>query len=450
MKQWCYANFDKGYSMSTSIKKRRFLFTYPLLAGLLILHAIAAPDEPFDPLAPPSLVQVQTQIETVKNDATLDDAQRKTILQNLQQTSENLERAQAFEDSMAEFVRLIQQAPAGIEAIKQELNTPADPIHIKPDPSKSVSDWEEEFLQATADANAARKKLADLEAEDTKRSSQRSEFPDLLSAAKVRQIELTDRLSAPTPSTDTSNVNPLLAQSVQWALRSELAASKTAAAFYGQQVRDNNIYREWLAAQRDRTARKLSAANALANALQIQIGQQRQIESDAAAAQAEKALEAASRLHPCVQSIADRNAALAALRAGENGLTKRLRNAYGELQEANALAATILTRKDELEQRIEAAGLTQAVAQLLRRGRDRLPDMRRYHSRIRERRDTIAGVQLNLLDLNDERATLLDIESKAAAIAAAHSTTEQERTELAALLTTYLTAQRDQLNALIA
>ena len=123
----------------------------------------------------------------------------------------------------------------------------------------------------------------------------------------MRQNELTDQLSAPAAA-DRSAAKTILAQSIQWTLLSELTATRAAATFYELRLRDNDIYREWLAAQRDRTSRKLSEATALADAIQEQLIQQRQLESEAAAAQATEALEAAARLHPCVQSIADRNA----------------------------------------------------------------------------------------------------------------------------------------------
>ena len=206
----------------------------------------------------------------------------------------------------------MQLAPSGIKAIRQELSVPADPVRIKADTSKSLTDWEKELQQAVADANAAQQNLNDLEAEDTKRSSLRSQLPDLLSAAKTRQTELSEILSARAGRSDPSKENPLLAQSARWVLQSEQSMTAAAVTYYEGQLRDNEIYREWLAARRDRAARNLSAANTLANALQDQIDQQRQLESEKAAAQAVEAREAAAQLHPSVKAIADRNAALAA------------------------------------------------------------------------------------------------------------------------------------------
>lgn len=436
--------------MITSIRKRRFLFSYRLLAGLLVLHALAAPGQSVDQGDSLTLEQVGAQIETLKSDTTINDTLRNTILQNLQQASANLKQAKEFEDATADFAQQIKQAPTGIAAIKQELAAPAPQVKIEDDPDKPLAGWEKELLQATADANTAKQKLGDLETEDQRRSARRSELPPLLSTATARHAELTEKLALPADPAKDPNQNTLLTQSSQWVLLSELQETDAEATSYEQELQGNDIYRELLAARRDRAERNRTVAEARVNALQLKVDQQRHIESENEATKAKEARKAAAQLHSAIQSIADRNAALAAMRTGEDGLTANLRHATRELQQSKAMAATVQSREDELQQRIKAAGLTHAVAQLLRRDRDLLPDIRPYRTRIRERRDTIANVQIELLDFNDERSALLDIDSKAAALAAANSNTEQERSELTAVLKEYLTAQRDQLDSLIA
>ncbi len=416
-----------------------------LLAGLFAAAATAGAAS--DTVQPLSIEQIEKQIDSLTNDNTLTDPQRQSILQNLQQAADNLKRAAAFSDTAAEYERQLQQAPATLEAIKLELAAPAAEVKLESDPAKSLAAWEQELQQAAAATEAARQKMAALEAEDKKRTARRSELPGLLAAATARRTELAEQLALPAGQTDEPS---RMAQSARWALLSEQQATDAEAHLYEQELLGFDASsRELLTARRDRAARNLATAEARTAALQSQVDRQRQTESEAAAASANAARRAALKLDPRIQAVADRNAALAALRTGDRGLTARLRDATRDLQNAKDLTASIQTRAVELKQRIAAAGLTHAVAQLLRRERDNLPDVRAYRPRARARREQIAGVQLDLLDYSDQRAALLDIDSKVKALASEAGSTDAERADLELLLKEYLTAQRNQLDTLV-
>jgi potassium efflux system protein len=103
-----------------------------------------------------------------------------------------------------------------------------------------------------------------------------------------------------------------------------------------------------------------------------------------------------------------------------------------------------------LKERIEAAGVTQAISVLLRKQRADLPDVRSLRRRIRARQSEMSAVQLQLLELHDERAALADLDQRTEQLLAGLGPTVSgaERQDIEGAVRSLLQAKRDYVESL--
>jgi potassium efflux system protein len=393
----------------------------------------------------PSAGQTKALAASVQNDESLESARRQALLKQLEQADAYLSTAVQLEEKTVTMEHDLKQAGSTIEAIRKELEIQEPPLVISAVDAADLAGLEQQLLQTQAQAEEARRRVESLEVENKALTAQQTNLPEMLAVADARRGELEQETALPPKTEETLSWE---AKVRQWVVLTELQAVKAQVHFYSIELKNYDTLKALLAARIDQTIRQLGLAEARAAALREAVDRQRQLESEAEVARAVQARKEASLHHPEVQAIAERNARLAALRAGEDGLSERQRAAAADLQAARKLTLSTQQRSEEIEKRIDAAGLTHAVAQLLSRERDSLPDLGSYTSRARARKKEIARVQLELLDLTDQRGDLRDLTvSVKLRMAAIDETPDKD--QVAPLLTEYLTAQRNQLDTLI-
>lgn len=387
---------------------------------------------------------IRARIDAVKADTTIDETQRQKILPLLEEAANSLRAATSYETTAAELDQTLQQAPATLETIRQELASPIAPLELSAEEQASLSALEQRFAQVSADADAARLRLTELEADDKRQATRRATLPSMLTDATARREILAEKLAALTPDPETPEA---VASANRWALLMAERAARAEATVLEKELNGYDTLRTLLTARRDRATRRLNSAEAKLVNLRQAVDERRRAESEEAAAKANETRRAAARLDPAIQTVAEKNAELAALRAGEDGLSAKLRKATKELQAAKDSVATIKSRSEELKQRIDAAGLTHAMAQWLMQEKELLPDTGNYHSAIRARKEEIARVQLKLIELGNQRAELRDIGAKGRQLS--KEIALEQRADAEVILTEYLTVQRNQIDTLI-
>lgn len=354
----------------------------------------------------PSVEQIKELVVSVQNDDALEPARRQALLKQLEQAAAYLSTAAQLEEKTVTMEHDLKQAGSTIETIRKELELQEPPLEISAADAANLAGLEQQLLQIAAQADEARLRVENLEAENKALVERQTKLPEMLAVADARRGELEQAAALPP---ENEGMQPSEARVRQWLLSTELQAAKAQVNLYKIEMGNHDTLKALLVARIDQATRHLGLAETQAAALREAVDRQRRVESEAEAARADQARREASLHHPAVQSIAERNAELAALRTGEDGLSERQRTAAADLQAARKLTLSTQQRSEEIEQRIAAAGLTHAVAQLLSRERASLPDLGSYRSRARARKKEIAQTQLALLDLGDQRGELRDI-----------------------------------------
>lgn len=394
-----------------------------------------------------SLEALQARAKQIQEAKDLDEAVKKKLLELYEAAIAQVQAADEWSAKAAAFEKARQDAPGLLESIRAELSKPLS--EPKPDaPAKASASQLEQYLgAAAAEVAAARKAQDELKTEAEHRAARRLEVPKLLPAAKQRLEEVAEQLKAAAVAGEAPEValgrrTLLLAR--KKAIQQEIEA-------YEKEIGSYDTRAELLNARQERAARKLGQAQKLEQAWRELVNERRRAEAERNARLAREAQRDAARAHPSVKAIAETNAQLAERRVGTEGLAARIEMVANALQQANQLLTKLRDDRRSMMQKIEAGGVTQAMALLLRAERENLPDVRRYRKGLGAREAALAVVHLELLDRREQRSALSDIEPKVQALLDDRpaSVTAPQRADIETAAQELLKAQRSLLEALV-
>ena len=319
-----------------------------------------------------------------------------TALHNLS-TAETLEhKAQAFEQARID-------APRTLTELTRELSRPAEEAELGRD--VPLADLESSLRLVEADLAAARTTLEKVEGEQNKRSRRRLEAPQQIAQANAELAEIEARLrTAPPTGADEAVVAERAAQlSKQEALRASLLV-------YDREIASYDARRELLSAKRDQALRRIARLTERADQLSEQISAARASAAERDAKNAQAARREISLFHPVLGDLAERNADLAEMRSGDDGVATRIQAAGETLVDMRATLDHVNTRFTAAREKATAVGFTPAIGLMLRKERAELPGVTEHQRNIRLRRAEIGNVQLQMIELEEERDALADMD----------------------------------------
>ncbi|MCA1853758.1 MAG: hypothetical protein LC647_15605, partial [Beggiatoa sp.] len=197
-----------------------------------------------------------------------------------------------------------------------------------------------------------------------------------------------------------------------------------------------------LQAQRELFVRELPLVEGRLGALRDAITARQKAEAAEAKTEAERAEREALDKHPTIRSVIEKNAALSTEVAAT---VDRLGQTQAARKAVEAEAQQIEKDFKGARQKIEIAGLSQALGQVLREQRRKLPDTRRYHQDSKDRQAEIARVGLGVLQLEEQRSASMDVPTRVRRLMDAEvdsSIPPEERGRIEAELQTLLNDQQ--------
>jgi len=412
----------------------------PALLGLLLACAMAA--SPADSAqAGPSVQDLKERITRIQEAEGLAKTTRKELLALY-------EEALTHAAEIAQFRKEIQEAPDLLETTKNELAEAApEPVPEAP-ADASLLQLEQKLAEAEAKLDQAKKRAAGLEEQAKRRPERRMKIPNQLAEAKAELEEINQQLAA-APAAEES------AQEVQGDLQLLLAKKavlQKRIEKYELELKKYDATRELSAARRDLAARRLAHAEELVKAWQELVNQERRREAQRQALEAQRARRQAAQADPAIRGLAEENARLAERRTGPEGLVARIEKVSGKLQEVTDRLSVLDEEFGSVKKKVEAVGLTKAIGQLLLRKRTELPDVHEYRRDRKLLQEETARIQLELLELDDRRSELADIDRQVESIVDGLDPTmgQDQREDIEAEARKLLQARRQYLDASIA
>jgi potassium efflux system protein len=368
----------------------------------LSLAFVAQAQEPSSQDAGLAALVARIDIETaaVRSDASLDDAGRAPIVEVYEQAREAVRKAQALQAQS-------RQQKAGTAAVPDELEAARAALRAldAPPPIDLAATSFEELDKSLAADEAAlaqrREQSTQLDQEIARRATRRGELPKLIADAEQRHLEQQRQPppALPADAGPAERARDARAQALRLLAAIEVDALRTEEAFY-------RATEEVQAAQRELLARRIAIATQAVKDLRDALLARRRFVAQAAEQEAEASITAARAVHEGLVSIAADNARLAALRS----------ELTGKLGAANEMRDTVIERlrvlNEEFEDtrsRVDTAGLTEAIGLQLRERRRKLREDPGVSARsVERRRGEIAGAQIDRLDREAERTSLLE------------------------------------------
>ena len=391
----------------------------------------------------PSPETVQSHIVRIEQAKDLEEAVRTQALGAYKQALAQLKVAADWQAKAGVFEGAAKDAPAKVAAVKKELDTAASQPATTSPAGATLAELEQLLSRATAELGAANKAIADLAGEPKRRAERRLEVAKLTTTAQQTLADIEKKL-AEIPKDrhpELAAAERTLFQVQKESLQQELDAHRKELASYDAE-------RDLLTVQGDLAARRASQAEMRVKHFQAAVDAKRKEEADRAAREAEAA---AAKAHPALREIAEENARLANQRIGPDGLAAKIPGATARLDEVKAALARLQQDFKSLMEKEKAVGKTAVFGVLLRKQRSELPDLRDYRGRMKARQTEVATLQLRLIELQEQRATLADADAAVGRALADLDASVQpaQRDRIAIAARELLAAQRKNLDELI-
>ncbi|TNF89890.1 MAG: mechanosensitive ion channel, partial [Gammaproteobacteria bacterium] len=298
-----------------------------------------------------------------------------------------------------------ESAPQQIAALRKEvaaLETRAPPKLPDSLARKDLSDLAQQLRSGKADLTALTNSLDQLEPLLKTQSQRSQQVRERINEARNRQPEIAEELNAAVAE----NRPQRLIAARRWALEHESLALAAEIEMLNQELLAIPARLEVLTLQRDKATLELNWQLQFVALLQALVDERRLSEAEFAREEAVETERRAFGKHPLVQEIAQQNTLL-----GEqlNELAAALEQISNEEINATSQARQVADNFSLARQKLEIAGLSEALGQVLLEQRGALPEAADFRAAEKRRQQLVVESSLRQIRNQQERARLRDI-----------------------------------------
>ncbi len=352
--------------------------------------------------------QVQAKIQEIDVAQSLDDPLKAKAIEFCQSTLVRLETVKTHSANATAYTKSIDSAPQETERIAEVLRQPTPEPHEGDSidvPSNATSkDLEQRLATEQAELANLKTKITDLEQQIKTQQERPEQAREQLAKARQSLIDIDKDLGTTIPKDEP----PLLTDSRRMFLASRKQSRSAEINMLEQELLSHSARLNLLKAQRDLVARQLSRSGERVDKLQTVVNEVRRNEAEKAGAEAEKAKLEAVGKHPTERHLAEQNAELA---KDQTQLAVRIEQAITERRGINEQLAKLDQEYTSAREKLEIAGLSDALGPVLREQRKSLPDMRSYRKNSAQRQKLISEYGLEYLKVEGQRRELGDIQN---------------------------------------
>ena len=346
------------------------------------------------------------RIELITGAESLDDATKARLLEQLRLAEARITDAAEHASAKEQFNRQAAAAPQAIAEIKLQLSQPAD------DPSKLPTDsngaplnsaeLREKLTQARNNAGNARTRVENLEAQLIQLRARPPLAREALSIAQdaVREIdESLAALAAKRLSEHSFSVERLV-------LLARLGARAQEVQRLQAELFTHDARLELTTTSLELALRNATFSEAQAESLELAVSERRRRDAEDAREEAERSRDEAAGEHPAVVELAELNAEL-----GEelHRLAQNIESTRSARQQVEEELSGIEQRFASVKEKIDIAGLSPALSQVLLEELRRLPSDRTHIQQTLKRAKEISAAGLARLQAEERKRALSDL-----------------------------------------
>ncbi len=407
----------KGFAM---LSRSLFPILLLLVVWLPASRAAEVPDTATKPQLTVTPQSIKAKIKDVEATADLKEEEKNRLLELYRKSLANLETAASNSEQAEKFAQSIETAPAEIKKLQKEVEQlvallAKEAIDI-PD-TTTLEDIEQQLLKAKTNVTTVEAQVATLTSQLTAQMERPQKAVQRLREVKKSEEELLAKVKLPPPEDESQ----LITEARKWNQQTGLQALQSETKMLNQELVSMPVLLELAKAQKEKAAKQLEYTNSLAQRLEAKVNQRRQAEAVKTMEQAEEAQRQVADSPPVIWQTAAENTALGnELRSSTAGLERIAAEKERLGKELQKLEANLRSA----QQKVELAGVSQALGLMLREQQRTLPDVRLQEKKVAANEELIAETALRLIQLDEEQKELDDTDAYVAKLTAGLSPEE--------------------------
>jgi potassium efflux system protein len=353
---------------------------------------------------------IQKRLKQAEESSALDPVAKKSVVDNYSEALEHVKTAGDHAAKIAGFRKATAEAPREMQRVKAKLDSPRLDLTPQISPDMGLAEMQQALAESENAYETLQKRLNELQAEPDRRAERRNKIPELQREAQ-RQMEQIEAPGEPGQSAGGRPSDPVAAADSVRRLAHRRALEHELLV-YEEELRHYETTSDLVEARRDHALLLVEQAERQMKAWRTAVNERRRQEAER---ESQAALQAAKRAPPAIRRLAEDNAALAAQR---QDLVARIEIACQEQDALQNQVAAVEALFKRVKERVKRAGLTESIGTLLRKQREAMPNVAEHQKFIEERKAEMAQLNLQLVDLEDQRGELADIDERVARILA--------------------------------
>ncbi len=351
-----------------------------------------------------SVEKLQSQIEATKATSALPEETKKQILTLYELAIADLRQADKLAVLSEQYASSQRTAPEDVGRTRYELSQLAQAALPVVGSEVSISILQEKLIEAEAELSEAKKVLRRLDKEPKYRATRRKEIPQqrISLREKLQQDEQTLKLI------DKTNDPPELAAAKRVQLEASIRATQSAIDVGAIELKAYQATIDLLPLQRDVAANRVARLHKIAKTLQGELNRKRTTEVALHLIEAKEETNRNTGL-PQFADLASTNLALVERR---QELRQQIDTTNDALAAINSTATQLNQQQGRIRRKVEAVGLTGTIGLLMRKQKSELPRIDQHEREIDLRQQTLKTAQLALLELQDRRSDLANVENE--------------------------------------
>lgn len=349
----------------------------------------------------PTAAQLAAKLTEAQAATGLDEPVKASLIEQYRRAQSSLEDVNNFNTKAADFTDALKTAPPATAILLKQLGNAPAPAADPALAQLATADINQRFSKVLAEVAQEEARLGELEKQINTSVERPATARARLTELKPQLEQIDAELHQPAAAGDA----PELAQARRWSLETQREALWAESRMLEQELLSLAVREALYKAQRDLSALTLQSLKTRQQALEKQQNQRRTAEAEAAQRASERAQRKAEDQPPLVQELTQQNVDIT---DSVGQLAQQLDGLNEALTAINAERKRIEEDFRGAKQRLDAAGLSKALGQILLDQRQQLPDLRQLRKTISQRENEIAEATLRQIHYREEERQLRD------------------------------------------
>ena len=368
---------------------------------------------------------LDNKIKEAEASKSLDESTRQKLVELYQKALTYLEKKESHAANTENFRQTQQKAPAEVKKLQaqlaQEKRSATQAFTI--DAQTPLAKLEEQLQRDKTQLIALQTRLSEFNKQLDSLENRPTEARErLIAASRQRETISTESAAAP-PSTELAQIT----QARKWMLQSHSQALSAEIKMLELELLVHQVRMQELGAKRDLAEQQLKVMTAEVRQLEDHINSRRLVEAEKAINQTQAISAELKDKHPVIRGLAEKN-----LRLGEEirAKTLLLEQVAAQDDKVRKNSQRIAEEFSTVKQKLQIAGLTQRLGQILAVQRRALPQVATLTRENEAREQEIANSNLLKIQYSEERRNLRDMEAYSKTITSQLSEEELQNTDI--------------------